>query len=119
MMSTSGIQTHDFLTRLNKLSEDFPPLLEELAGVMRQMIESIDRPQLEDVQKLYAELLSRIGDPARLRAVCGTEGRLCSQCPFGAYLPSGFAFASETQALCLPWIVIVHPHPSPPPAAAD
>jgi len=116
-MSTSGIQTHDFLTRLTKLAEDFPPLLLELAGVMRQMIETIDRPQLEDVQRLHQEILGRIGDPARLRGVCGTEGQLCSQCPFGAYLPSGFAYASEAQALCLPWIVIVHPQPASPPAA--
>ena len=51
------------------------------------------------------------GDAEDLRAICGTEGKLCSQCPFGAYLPSGFPYASETQALCLPWIVVVHPMP--------
>ncbi len=121
-MSTSGLQTHDFLTRLTKVQDDFPPLLLKLAGVMRQMIEGIDRPQLEDVQKLQAELKRLIGDAAELRAICGTEGQLCPRCPFGAYLPSGFPHASEKQALCLPWIVIVHPQPSQPassPAAAD
>ena len=118
-MSTSGIQTHDFLQRLAKLEADFPPLLLELAGVMRQMIQGIDRPQLEDVQRLHSELLRLIGDPAELRAICGTQGKLCSQCPFGAYLPSGFPYASEAQALCLPWIVIVHPQPASPPPAAD
>jgi hypothetical protein len=118
MMSTTGIQTHDFLRRLAKLEDDFPPLLLELAGLMRQMIEGIDRPQLEDVQRLQAELLRRIGDPAELRTICGTQGQLCSRCPFGAYLPSGFPYASEAQALCLPWIVIVHPQPAKPLSAA-
>ena len=32
-MSTSGLQTHDFLTRLTKVQDDFPPLLLKLAGV--------------------------------------------------------------------------------------
>jgi hypothetical protein len=118
MMSTSGIQTHDFLTRLAKAADEFPPLLLQLAGVMRQMIEEIDRPQLADVQRLQAELRRLVDDPAELRAICGTQGELCSQCPFGAFLPSGFPYASEAQALCLPWIVIVHPQPASPPSAA-
>jgi len=112
-MSTSGLQTHDFLMRLEKGGDSLPPLLLELAAVMRQMVEAINRPQLEDVQKLHAELRRLIGDPQALRDICGTEGRLCTTCPFGAYLPSGFPYASEQQALCLPWIVIVHPHPTP------
>jgi hypothetical protein len=119
-MSTSGIQTHDFLARLARVGDDFPPLLLKLAGVMRQMIEEVDRPQLGDVQKLQAELRELIGEPTELRSICGDQGQLCSRCPFGAYLPSGFAYACEAQALCLPWIVIVHPQPaSPPPAPAD
>ena len=118
-MSTSGIQTHDFLTRLTRAQESLPPLLLELAGAMQRMIEAVDRPQLEDVQKLQGELRRLIGDAEELRAICGDEGKLCSDCPFGAYLPSGFAYASEAQALCLPWIVIVHPQPAKPPATAD
>jgi len=116
-MSGTGLQTHDFLMRLEKVDDAFPPLLRQLAGVMRQMIEEINRPQLEDVQQLQAELRRLIGDPAALRSVCGTQGKLCPQCPFGAYLPSGFPYASEVQALCLPWIVIVHPQPTSPPSA--
>jgi hypothetical protein len=112
-MSTSGLQTHDFLMRLDKAGDSLPPLLLELAAVMRQMVETIARPELEDIQKLHAELVRLIGDPQRLRDICGTEGQLCARCPFGAYLPSGFPYASEQQALCLPWIVIVHPHPTP------
>jgi hypothetical protein len=108
-MSTTGLQTHDFLTRLQKAEESLPPLLLELAAVMRRMVEEIQRPQLADIQALQAELRRLIGDPQRLRDICGAEGQLCAQCPFGAYLPSGFPYASEKQALCLPWIVIVHP----------
>jgi hypothetical protein len=111
-MSTSGLQTHDFLTRLQKAEDTLPPLLLELAGVMRHMIETIERPQIDDVQALQAEIRRLIGDPQKLRDICGTEGKLCSQCPFGAYLPSGFPHASEQQALCLPWIVVVHPQPT-------
>jgi hypothetical protein len=110
-MSTSGVQTHDFLVRLKKAEESMPSLLLELAAVMRRMVEEIERPQLEDIQALQAELRSLIGDPQQLRDICGAEGQLCGECPFGAYLPSGFPYASEQQALCLPWIVIVHPQP--------
>ena len=119
-MSTAGIQTHDFLMRLKKFEDTLPPLLLELSRVMQRMVEEIARPQLEDVQELHSELRRLIGDAVELRAICGFEGKLCSQCPFGAYLPSGFPYASEKQALCLPWIVIVHPQPaSPPPAPTD
>ena len=110
-MTRAGVQTHDFLMRLKKAQETFPPLLLELAAVMRRMIEAVDRPQLEDIQSLQAELRRLIGDSQQLRDICGTTGQLCGQCPFGAYLPSGFPYASEQQALCLPWIVIVHPQP--------
>jgi hypothetical protein len=110
-MSTSGVQTHDFLMRLKKGEDTLPPLLLELGAVMRRMVEEIERPQLADIQGLQTELRRLIDDPQRLRDICGTEGHVCGQCPFGAYLPSGFPYASEQQALCLPWIVIVHPQP--------
>jgi hypothetical protein len=106
-MTTSGVQTHDFLMRLKKTENSLPPLLLELAGLMQRMVEEIERPQLADIQGLQAALRALIG---------GTEGQLCSQCPFGAYLPSGFPYASEQQALCLPWIVVVHPQPTAPPS---
>jgi hypothetical protein len=112
MSSFGGIQTQDFLMRLKKGEQTLPELLATLARLMQTMIEEIARPQLEDVQRLQAELRRLIGDPQALREICGTEGKLCPQCPFGAYLPSGFPFASEKQALCLPWIVVVHPQPA-------
>ncbi len=115
-MTTSGVQTHDFLMRLKKAEDSLPPLLLELAAMMQRMIEEIDRPQLEDIQRLQGGLRQRIGDPQSLREICGTEGALCGRCPFGAYLPSGFPYASEQQALCLPWIVIVHPQPTSSPS---
>jgi hypothetical protein len=115
-MSPTGIQTHDFLKRLQKVDPALPPLLLNLAEVMRRLIEEIESPQLEDIQRLHAELRRIIGDPQSLREICGQEGKLCNRCPFGAYLPSGFPYASEKQAICLPWIVVVHPQPSAPPA---
>lgn len=118
-MSSGGIQTHDFLIRLKKVDDTFPPFLVELARVMEQLIEEITNPQLEDIRKLHEQLRQLIGDASGLRAICGTEGEFCGRCPFGAYLPSGFAYASEKQALCLPWIVVVHPMPESPPAAED
>jgi len=112
MSSFGGIQTQDFLRRLKSGEQTLPALLLDLARLMQTMIEEIARPELEDVQRLQAELCRRIGDPQGLREICGLEGKLCQQCPFGAYLPSGFPYASEKQALCLPWIVIVHPQPA-------
>jgi hypothetical protein len=110
-MTTSGVQTHDFLMRLQKAEDSLPPLLLELARVLQRMIEEVQRPELDDIQRLQTEIRRLIGDPQRLRDICGAEGQLCTRCPFGAYLPSGFPYASEKQALCLPWIVIVHPQP--------
>ena len=118
-MTTSGVQTHDFLVRLQKAEASLPPLLLELASVMQRLIAEIERPQLEDIEALQAELRRLIGDPQNLRDICGTKGQLCSQCPFGAYLPSGFPYASEQQALCLPWIVIVHPQPTAQPSKSQ
>ncbi|MGB7910850.1 MAG: hypothetical protein WCF59_01355 [Desulfobaccales bacterium] len=117
-MTSGGIQTHDFMRRLQQLEESsLAPLLLELARVMESMIREIENPELEDVRKLQAAMRHLIGDAALLRAVCGTAGELCGQCPFGAYLPSGFPYASEKQALCIPWIAVVHPIPEAPPAA--
>jgi hypothetical protein len=115
-MSYSGIQTLDFLSRCDKFAQDLPPLLLELGQMLRHMIQEIEQPQVEDVQRLQAELRRKIGTPSHLRDICGAEGRLCSQCPFGAYLPSGFAYASEQQPLCLPWIVMTQ---APSSAGAD
>jgi hypothetical protein len=115
-MTTGGIQTHDFLTRLQKAEDALPPLLLALARVMERMIQEIANPQVEDIRKLHEELRQLIGDVEGLRAICGTEGEFCSQCPFGAYLPSGFPYASEKQALCIPWIAVVHPMPTQAPA---
>jgi hypothetical protein len=117
-MTGGGIQTHDFIRRLKQVDESsLPPLLLELARVMEAMIQEIDDPQLEDIRKLQGAMRRLIGDATGLRAVCGTAGELCGQCPFGAYLPSGFPYASEKQALCLPWIAVVHPIPEEAPAA--
>jgi hypothetical protein len=112
-----GLQTQDFIRRL-KTFDALPPLLRELAQLMLRLIEEVEAPQLEDILRLHAQLRSLIGDPERLRSICGTEGELCSRCPFGAYLPSGFPYASENQAICLPWIVVVHPQAVQSPAPA-
>jgi hypothetical protein len=108
-MTHYGLQTIDFLDRIKKFERELPPLLLEMAELLQRMIEEIERPQLEDVQKMQAELRQLIGDSERLIAACGDEGKLCTQCPFGSYLPSGFPFASPEQPLCLPWIVLTQP----------
>jgi hypothetical protein len=108
-MTHYGLQTMDFLARLQKFAEELPPLLLEMARLLQQSIEAVDRPQLEDIQRMQAELRRLIGEAAALEGACGTEGTLCTKCPFGAYLPSGFPFASPQQPLCLPWIVLTHP----------
>lgn len=112
-MSYYGLQTLDFMERLQKFEQELPPLLLEMAQLLKQMIEEVERPQLEDVQKMQAELLQMIEGSERLTAACGIEGRLCAQCPFGAYLPTGFPFASPDQPLCLPWIVLTQPTAQP------
>jgi len=108
-MTHYGLQTLDFLGRLEKFEKELPPLLLEMARLLQRLIAEIEQPQLEDIQQMQAELRQLIGESARLEAICGTEGKLCQQCPFGAYLPSGFPFASPKQPLCLPWIVVTQP----------
>jgi len=116
-MSFYGLQTMDFLERIKKFEGELPSLLLEMAGLLQRMIEEIERPQLEDVQGMQAELRRMIGGSERLAAVCGTEGKLCLQCPFGAYLPTGFSFASPEQPLCLPWIVLTQSYAQVQPAS--
>jgi hypothetical protein len=118
-MTTGGIQTHDFLMRLRKSQDTLPRLILQMARLMARQIEEIKQPQVDDIRNLQEQLRQMIGDADELRNFCGTEGNFCGQCPFGAYLPTGFAYASETQALCLPWIVVVHPMPRGPSATAD
>jgi hypothetical protein len=108
-MTHYGLQTMDFLERIKQFEAGLPPLLLEMAQLVRLMIEEIERPQLEDVQRLQAELRRMLGGSEQLIALCGAEGKLCLQCPFGSYLPTGFSFASPEQPLCLPWIVLTQP----------
>ncbi|MFZ5451762.1 MAG: hypothetical protein ACOZF2_07835 [Thermodesulfobacteriota bacterium] len=108
-MTYYGLQTSDFLERLQKFEQELPLLLVEMSQVLRQMIAEIERPQLGDVQKMQGELLLKVHDSEHLIAACGTEGKLCAHCPFGAYLPTGFSYASPAQPLCLPWIVLTQP----------
>jgi hypothetical protein len=115
-MSLHGMQTIDFLARLQKFEAELPRLLLEMAGLLKRLIEEIERPQLEDIQGMQAELRRMIGDSQRLEVICGQEGKLCGQCPFGAYLPEGFPIASCHQPLCLPWIVVTQPLAQPQPA---
>jgi len=117
-MTHYGLQTMDFLERLEKFEKELPPLMLEMARLLERLIAEIERPQLEDVQKMQAELRRLIDEPARLEDICGPEGSLCLKCPFGAYLPSGFSFASRKQPLCLPWIVLTQPEAQAQPAAS-
>ncbi|MHB8067321.1 MAG: hypothetical protein ACYDIC_05415 [Desulfobaccales bacterium] len=112
-MTHYGLQTLDFLERLEKFEKELPPLLLDMARLLQRQIAEIERPQIEDIQRMQADLRRFIGDSALLEAACGTEGKLCPQCPFGAYLPSGFPYASPRQPLCLPWIVVTQPESQP------
>ncbi len=112
-MTHYGLQTMDFLERMEKFEDELPPLLLDLARLLQRLIGEIERPQLEDILRMQADLRRLIGDSARLEAACGTEGKLCPHCPFGAYLPSGFPYASPQQPLCLPWIVVTQPESQP------
>ncbi len=112
-MTHYGLQTLDFLERLEKFENELPSLLLDLARLLQRQIAEIERPQLEDIERLQSDLRRFIGDAAHLEAACGTEGKLCRHCPFGAYLPSGFPYASPRQPLCLPWIVVTQPELPP------
>lgn len=116
-MTHYGLQTLDFLDRIKQFETELPPLLLEMSRLLQRMIEEIERPQLEDVEKMQAELRRMIGESDCLLAACGEEGKLCVKCPFGSYLPSGFPFASPSQPLCLPWIVLTQPEAQMQPAS--
>ncbi len=118
-MLSYGLQTMDFMKRLEKYQGDLPPLLLEMARVMFRLIEAIEKPQLEDILRLQGQLREIVGGRARLLEACGNEGSLCQHCPFGAYLPSGFPHACEDKPVCLPWIVLVHPQATSTPASPE
>jgi hypothetical protein len=109
MIEGHGLQTQDFINRLEKSRQTLPPLILELAQIMREMVERIESPQIKDIVQLHEQLRQLIGIPQKLGETCGSEGLLCGQCPFGAYLPSGFPYASEQKPLCLPWISLTQP----------
>jgi hypothetical protein len=111
-MLSYGLQTLDFMKRLEKYEGELPPLLLQLARLMFRLIQEIEKPQLDDILRLQGQLREIMGTPDRLLEACGREGSLCQHCPFGAYLPSGFPYACEEKPVCLPWIVLVHPQPT-------
>ncbi len=101
-----GLQTKDFRDRLDKGREDLPAIIIDLAEVLTDMIENIERPTRGDIARLHGRLRDIIGIKARLVEVCGNEGELCTICPFMAYVPTEINYASESQPLCLPWIAL-------------
>ena len=116
-MTTSGLQTHDFLMRLKKAEDNLPPLPLELAGVMRRMVEEIERPQLQDIQGLQAELRRLIGGTL---SVCGISaaprassaanallGRIC--------LPGSPMLRNNRRCVCPGWSSSTPSPPLPPP----
>lgn len=100
-------QTAEFLKRLERNRDTLPDLLVRLAEVLLEGIQELDSPEAEDVHLLLQRLRTGIGSRHRLRATCGETGQWCRLCPFGAFIPLELEFSSETQPVCLPWILIV------------
>ena len=117
-MTTSGVQTHDFLMRLKKAGDSLPPLLLELAGLMQRMVEELERPQLADIQALQAALRALIGDPHRLRDICGTEGNLCANARLGHICLPGSPMPRRNRPCACPGSSSSTPSPPLPPEPA-
>lgn len=102
-----GFQTEEFLSRLDSYRDLLPGPIGLMAEAVRSMIREIENPTAADIRKLHGEILRVIGCAENLIELCGPEGRWCaSRCPFGAYLPQGVLYASETAPFCLPWTAL-------------
>lgn len=101
-----GFQTEEFMSRLESYQAVLPVRISRMAQVMKDMIREIDAPLADDIQRLREAIREVIGSEEDLIELCGSEGRWCSRCPFGAYLPQGVPFASEAAPFCLPWTAV-------------
>lgn len=100
----SGFQTEEFISRFETYGKDLPLQINLMAEALQIMIREIEKPKPDDIKKLHSTLRQMIKNEESLTDICGTDGRLCQKCPFGAYLPQGVAFASPSFPFCLPWI---------------
>lgn len=105
-MPVEGLQTHDFVQRLERSRATLPPLLLELSEVLVQMIDDIEYPTPADISRLHSRIREIVQDKQQLASTCGTEGKLCVICPYTAFIPSEFPFASQQVPVCLPWISV-------------
>lgn len=106
MSQPRGHQTAEFVERLARNRSKLPPVLVRLADRMHERVQAVEEPGPADIQALLQSLSGALHSRAELRQVCGEEGEWCGRCPFGAFIPPEFEFASETQPICLPWIAV-------------
>jgi len=109
-MPVEGLQTHDFFQRFERSSPVLHPILVNTAQVLMKMVDEIEYPTPADIARMHEQLRSAIGARENLSSVCGTEGKVCVICPFAAYIPSDFPFASEDVPVCIPWIALNRGH---------
>lgn len=105
-MQAQGTQTLDFVSRLEKNRPNLPPVIVEMAEEMARTVEKHELPTRGTIASLHATLREILGERDTIVETCGNEGRYCSMCPFGAYIPEEFSHASEKAPICLPWIAI-------------
>ena len=102
-----GQRTAEFMVRRERNRKKLPEILIRLSDLLAEHIQEIEQPKSEDITFLLQLMNFEVGSRDALRPVCGSEGRLCKTCPFGAFIPPEFDFSSETRAICLPWIATV------------
>lgn len=105
-MPVEGLQTHDFLQRLERSRSVLPPLIVSLAEILRTSIDEIEYPTPADISRMHERMRSISGTQEDLDRTCGREGKLCVICPFAAYIPSEFPHASREIPVCIPWIAM-------------
>ncbi len=106
-MPVEGLQTHDFLQRLERSRPVLSSVIIAMAEVLAKQIDEIEYPTPADIARLHESLRSTAGTREDLSALCGLEGKVCVICPFAAYIPSDFPHASEEVPVCLPWIAMM------------
>jgi len=106
-MPVEGLQTHDFLQRLDRSQSVLPSIIRTMAEALAKQVDEIEYPTPADISRLHEQFRQAVGARENLSAVCGIEGKLCVICPFAAYIPSEFPFASEEAPVCLPWIAVL------------
>jgi hypothetical protein len=105
-MPVEGLQTHDFIQRLERSRSVLPSPIINLAEILQKLIDEIEYPTPADISRMHERMRAASGTQEDLDIVCGGEGKLCVICPFAAYIPSEFPHASREIPVCIPWIAM-------------